>query len=461
MCTNWHVQNFELLFTCNIYPIRVFSKLFILLFFFNICVGQVVTDSLKNNLPFAIHNSKKLSDEDLIHKKEGIYVTGLPQFGYDPINKFSFGLQGTIFQDGKRTDPFFPYTPYRYRIDLSINRSSKNEQEYILGADVPFIGNTKWRFRANIGYYTSPNTLYFGDDENTLESLSYYPNGDTTLNLVENATFDAYTNNLVGLNSNYHAYVEEYYFVNPTMEHSFFGGRVRFLGGFEFDIINMKSHNGTSKLVEDVQKLKTTGLGSQFFTSFQTGIVYDTRNLETDPSSGVFAELTNAFAIKGLGSVYNINKTFAQAKIYFKILPKVFKKAVFASRFGIGATSDNAPFWQQQFNWSSEIPVFGLPLRGYKTNRFLGNVMSFANIELRVRFLQFKILKQHLAFSVVPMLDVGGVFNDLGRIFMWDNYRYSTGLGARIAWNINTILRFDYAISDEDNQFFFGFGNYF
>jgi len=43
----------------------------------------------------------------------------------------------------------------------------------------------------------------------------------------------------------------------------------------------------------------------------------------------------------------------------------------------------------------------------------------------------------------------------------FENYRYAPGLGARIAWNVNTILRFDYAVSNEDAQFFFNIGHTF
>ena len=41
------------------------------------------------------------------------------------------------------------------------------------------------------------------------------------------------------------------------------------------------------------------------------------------------------------------------------------------------------------------------------------------------------------------------------------NYRFNEGLGIRIAWNVNSILRFDYAISKEDGQFFFSLGHAF
>jgi hypothetical protein len=73
--------------------------------------------------------------------------------------------------------------------------------------------------------------------------------------------------------------------------------------------------------------------------------------------------------------------------------------------------------------------------------------MKFANLELRWRFAQNKLLKQYLAFSAFPFMDTEGVANDFQNISSIKNYRYAEGLGARIAWNISTILRFDYDIS--------------
>ena len=87
--------------------------------------------------------------------------------------------------------------------------------------------------------------------------------------------------------------------------------------------------------------------------------------------------------------------------------------------------------------------------------------MNFNNFELRCRFAQCNILKQHLAFSAVPFFDIGGVWDSLNRLNHLENFRYSEGLGLRVSWNVNTILRFDYAISQEDRQFFFSLGHAF
>jgi outer membrane protein assembly factor BamA len=80
---------------------------------------------------------------------------------------------------------------------------------------------------------------------------------------------------------------------------------------------------------------------------------------------------------------------------------------------------------------------------------------------LRYRFVDFNLLKQHVALSAVPFFDIGGIYDNLNRMDQTKNIRYSEGLGLRIAWNVNTILRFDYSVSKEDHQFFFSIGNVF
>ena len=53
---------------------------------------NVKEDTLK--LPFAIAKEKQLSEEDLASKKEGMYVTGVPDISSDPVNGFGLGVEG-------------------------------------------------------------------------------------------------------------------------------------------------------------------------------------------------------------------------------------------------------------------------------------------------------------------------------------------------------------------------------
>ncbi|HSY60244.1 MAG TPA: DUF5982 domain-containing protein [Cytophaga sp.] len=422
-------------------------------------------DSVSSELPFGISEVKRLSDEDLANKREGTYFTGVPEFSSDPLNGFGYGVEGSVYFNGKKTDPFFAYTPYRRKLDIVLFNTTNNQREIMLGLDIPYIFNSKWRLRVEGAYEVNPNLLYFGNTEASLAPLHYYPNGDSTQAPVTDAKYKDYKNALTGSNQNYNGYTKQEFIFNISAEHSFFDGKVRVLGGYELADVTISTFSGNSFLQNDYNAGKVIGVNNGIISMLQAGIVYDTRDLETDPNQGIFAEITDEFSTTAFGSKYNFNKTFVHVKAYQRLLPSVFKKMILAGRFGTGYTAWDAPFFEYQDEWSSEGSIEGLgganTIRGYKQSRFLARGMTFGNIELRTRFAQTTIFKQHLAFSAVPFFDFGGVWDSFKHIAHINNYRYSEGLGLRIAWNINTILRFDYAVSKEDAQFFFTFGHSF
>ena len=423
-------------------------------------------DTLK--LPFAIAKEKQLSEEDLASKKEGMYVTGVPDISSDPVNGLGVGVEGSIFFNGKKSDPFFKYTPYRAEIDLALFVTSKQQKEIMMTVDVPYILNTKWRLRGELAYEINPNLLYFGiNEKETIPGLSYFPLGDSSQSMVHNVTYSAYESSLTGQNTFYHQYTKKEAILNISMERSLYEGRIRLLAGYEIAKLQLSPFSGNSLLANDAQSGLIRGMGQNLVSFVQAGFIYDTRDLEGDPSSGVFAELTNELSLKALGSQFNFNKTFAHVNVYKRLLPDSFKKLIFAVRFSLGYTAWDAPFYEYQDQWTSEGSIEGLgggqTLRGFKQSRFLGRVMFFNNLELRYRFGEFDFLNQHLAFSAVPFFDFGAVWDSGSSMLSQSvkNLRSNEGLGLRIAWNVNTILRFDYAISKEDKQFFFQIGHCF
>lgn len=438
-------------------------KTFITGFFVSLNLLAHSQDSLQ--LPFAIAHEKRLSDEDLANKKEGTYVTGIPDISSDPVNGFGYGGEGSLFFNGKKSDPFFAYTPYRAELDLTLFNTTRNQREIMLTLDVPYIFNTKWRLRFEGGYESNPNLLYFGTTTKTLNPLSYYPKQDSTQQLISNASYSDYKNNLINASQFYNTYIKKEFIVNVSMERSFMEGKMRGLIGYEVAQVNISTFAGNSMLEHDAENNTIIGAGNNLVTIFQLGWIYDTRDLEPDPGNGVFAEVTNELSLNALGSAFNFNKTFAHVNVYKNLLKKHPKTLVLAARVAGGYTAGNAPFFEYQDQWSSEGSIEGLggpnTIRGYKQSRFLGRVMTFNNLELRYRFADTHVLKQHLAFGLVPFFDIGGVWDKLDQLSDFSNYRYSEGLGFRIVWNVNTVLRFDYAVSQEDHQFFFNLAHAF
>ncbi len=180
-------------------------------------------------LPFAIADEKKLSDEDIKDKKEGIYITGTPDFSSDPVNGIGYGAEGSLYFNGHRNDPFFYYTAYRAKLDFIVFNTTKNEREFFLKLDVPYILNTKWRLRVEGGYEANPNLLFFGlTPQESLRGLTYYPVNpstglpDSTNSPVTNARYSDYEKNgLVGPNEFYNNYFKKEGVINVSMERSF------------------------------------------------------------------------------------------------------------------------------------------------------------------------------------------------------------------------------------------------
>ncbi|MBS1979197.1 MAG: BamA/TamA family outer membrane protein [Bacteroidetes bacterium] len=425
-----------------------------------------------SRLPFAIADEKRLSDEDLRDKKEGAYITGTPDFSSDPVNGFGYGAEGSLYFNGTRSDPFFNYTAYRAKLDFVVFNTTKEQREFFVKLDVPYIFNSKWRLRVEGGYEANPNLLFFGlTPKESLQGLTYYPANpstglpDSTNAPVTNAHWSDYEKNgLVGPNEFYHNYFKKEGVLNVSIERSFFGDKVGTLIGFELAQLNYTTFAGNSLLRSQSEAGLVKGVKNNFITIAQFGLAYDTRDLEPDPGSGLFLELTDEVSLKSLGSSYNFNKIYAHANWYQTILPSLFPKLIFAARLGMGYISGDAPFFEYQDQWSQEGDIEGLggarTLRGYKISRFVGRLMEFNNFELRWRFAKAKMFNQQFAFSAVPFYDVGGVYDNLAS-FDFTQMRYSQGVGLRIAWNVNTILRFDYAWSKEDAQFFFNLAHTF
>lgn len=430
-----------------------------------ICTGARAqsqpADSLKK-LPFAIATEKRLSPEDLEHKKEGFYVTAIPQLSSDPVNGFGYGAEGFLYFSGRKDDPFFEYTPYRQRISVSLFNTTRSQREAIVRLDIPYIFNTKWRLRMDATYENNPNMLYFGYDEQTLLPLHNPENG------MAYSTYRSYVNSFSDAYKNYNRFTNKDNFtVNLSGERSFFRSRMRAVFGIEYGNVAVTTFPGASLLQDDFAAGKIKGVGHFLVNIFQSGLVYDTRDLETDPGRGVFAEITNELCLPAFGSPFQFNKTFAHVKVFQNLIRKHPKRLVLALRAGLGYLAGEAPFHEYQHQWSSEGEIGGAvgggyTLRGFKQSRFVAPAMDFINAELRWRFSQFRIYKQYLAVSAVPFFDMAGVGNDPGRLLSYiNNYNYSEGLGLRLVWNVNTVLRFDYAVSGEDQQFFFSFGHVF
>ncbi len=441
----------------------------------------------KDSLSFI--KSKRMSDADLAKKKEGTFITGIPDLSSDPVTGFGVGVRSNIYWNGKRDNPLFAYTPYLMKLTANVAYYTSNAKELVLKLDVPYYKGTRWRFKIDFKAQQNPANLYFGLTENTLGKLHLPSDPNTTFDTYK--AFDRARKTLrageVGespfvTDALSNRFRETEYMLNLKADYALGNGKWRLMAGYEIQHLSyktfegmeadaidpttgdkIKAPNGFSLLQRDFDNGLISGLNGGWVSIIQNALIYDTRDFEPDPTKGAYFEIANEYSGKYIGSQFDFNKLFIQGRYYQKL--PFGSRTVLAGRLGVGHIfGNNAPFFEFQDQWSPDGSINALggkqSLRGFRANRFLARSLAFANVELRYRIAETKWGKQRLAFGVAPFFDMGTVRNDW-RDLSFRDIKYSYGGGLRIAWNQSTVLFFDYGMSKEDRLFFFGIGQAF
>ena len=206
------------------------------------------------------------------------------------------------------------------------------------------------------------------------------------------------------------------------------------------------------------------------------GIAYDSRNKESNPSTGIYADdFLTYMAAFGNQKKYNNVKLNLNFRHY---IPLYKDYIAFAYRVGTQLLiAGESPFYTNNYMntlYIQRVLYEGLgggnSLRGILRNRILANGFAFANVELRLKVWKFDIGKQHFYLGLNPFVDAGMITQaytldeDKIKTIMLltysedkssDYFDYSSsaiyrphisaGLGLKIAMNENFILSVDWA----------------
>ena len=243
--------------------------------------------------------------------------------------------------------------------------------------------------------------------------------------------------------------------------------------GYTFYWLNHQEFNPTGYTVTDgslYQLYKDWGIlndtgSNQFVSAIKAGLMYDTRNVQNNPTKGIWAEAHGIVAPKWLGSSMDSYKVSATWRHY---VPLGTDKLVFAYRLAYqGFLGENTPWYLMPFysnmGYTRDYDAIG----GYRTTRGLmldrvqGLHTGFYNIELRYRFVDFKFANQNIAFAVSGFTDGAHVFKgydltnktgvkqDLYKKYIdtskKDGLHATAGAGLRFIMNQNFIVAFEYA----------------
>ncbi len=214
-------------------------------------------------------------------------------------------------------------------------------------------------------------------------------------------------------------------------------------------------------------------------SALKAGLMYDSRDIENNPTKGIWAEAHVIAAPEWLGTSDGHYKYCATFRHYVPIIKD--GKLTFAYRIAYqGTFGNNSPWYTLPFytNMGPKADNDGFggyrTVRGLMLNRVQGLDVGFYNAEFRWRFVDFKLFNQNIAFALSAFTDGAHVFKGYDMTFSdeakakllladpvtgaakaalydkfvfdrKDGFHASAGGGLRFIMNQNFIVAFEYA----------------
>jgi len=213
-----------------------------------------------------------------------------------------------------------------------------------------------------------------------------------------------------------------------------------------------------------------------FSSALRLGLMYDTRDFEAAPSSGIWTEGHITLAPKFMGTTHQY---FRYMLIFRHYVPIVKEQLTFAYRLNYqGTIGKTLPFYIMPVfsTIGKEFDRDGIggyrTIRGIMRDRLQGLDVGYVNAELRWRFVRFPLWKQNIALGLNAFFDGGIVTRDYDNSFRpnisesdpnylimkqdydkyvnpnlkFNGFHAAAGGGFRIIINRNFIIAVDYAV---------------
>ena len=328
--------------------------------------------------------------------KKGWNFGPLPVVGYDADLGFQYGVTCDIFNygDGSR------YPRYNYKFNVEASRYTKGSGVFRFYSDMPFVvKDTKLFF--DVTYFYAKKYEFFG------------------FNGFEASTFDPYID---FEKDGYHFLNRNQFRFVGSMQRPFFGvPNLYWTAGLAYyntkvDRINMEGYEDQVTLYElyvNSGIIKDDEAHGGNTTQLRLGMIYDSRDHNSDPTRGIYAEATLVGAPdlidrKGYG---NLSYTF----LWRQYIPLFKDKLTLAYRLGAqNRLAGNTPwyminnlntmFFQKMY---TEGLGGAVTMRGVNRNGVLGEGFAFGNLELRYRIIGFQFINQNWQVALNPFFDAG------------------------------------------------------
>jgi outer membrane protein assembly factor BamA len=387
---------------------------------------------------------------------------GVPAIAYNSDTGFQYGLILNIYNygDGSR------YPEYNHSTYLEWSRTTKGsginkiffDSKYLLPYDI--------RITSELSYLTEQLLPFYGFNGYESEYNADFEDDE----LID----DGY------ISRAYYRHAREITKLSADFQRQFLTDNTRWIAGLGYwktvintiDLDKLNEDQDEEDKLPDIPGLYDEYAADGYFSEdeaeggntnyIKLGIVFDTRDNEPNPMSGIWSEILVTTVPEFLGNDFNYTLITGTHRQYFTIIPQDLS---FAYRLGYqGIVSGEIPFFMLPWYQSSYKTEEGLggskSLRGILKNRVVGNSVAFGNFELRWKFLRRQVFGQNLYLALNGFVDAGMVLDTYGSDTYNANFdpvkeesmHLSYGGGLRIALNENFIIAVDFGLAGDEQD---------
>ena len=342
--------------------------------------------------------------------KTGFSLGGVPVVAYDTDVGFKYGALVNLYWygDGSR------YPQYDHSVYVEWSRTTKgngiNQITYETDKLIPGI-----RSLFETSYLTEKSLDFLGFNGYQSVYDSEYEDSYDSDGLA-NRLFYRHSRKLLRLKADFQGEI--------------IGQKLRWLGGIAYygssidsvdvDDLNegkdddLLSNNSLYGSYVDWGLIKEDQAKGGNHTILKGGLVYDTRDNEPNPFTGVWSELQLHYAPSFLSNTdYSYGRIILTHRQYFTLIPEWMN---FAYRLSYqGKLGGEMPFYMMPFMFQSapKLTRDGVggskTVRGVKRNRIVGDGFAFGNLELRGKILRTTVFNQNFYIALSAFVDAGMV----------------------------------------------------
>lgn len=393
------------------------KHIFILLAILLVSTGMSARNKKKENA-----DSTKVNKKEIV--KKGFNFGPLPAIAFDADKGFQYGALLNIYDFGDGSN----YPNPRQKIYLEASFFTKGSQLFVISYDNKFlIPGVRWSTTATLtndkamdfygfnGYmsYYDHEKVALGKDKKNKDNYIYTPKYRVNrLNFLFKTDFTGNIwKNKLFWEAGYHlSYIKVGYKDKQALNFKKINKNKKSYKKFPTD---PEAPNYELPLFDLYRKwgiIPENEAWGGLNSSLRLGLLFDTRDKESAPSRGIWAEGHVTLAPKWLGT----SVPYYRYSVTFRHYVPIVKNDIltFAYRLNYeGTFGKSTPYYVLPF-----ITVMGAQydrdgMGGYRTvrglmrNRVQGLDMATYNIEFRWRFVSFKLWKQNIAFGLSVFSD--------------------------------------------------------